>query len=141
MAFLKHKNTYSPDEIPEQTFTAYIVKGNRQVARREVTASKRFRVDEETYYIKPECIFLKNIDGFLRSVSFYREGNPNPYDFKTENLGLTAKELDRIFAEDFFFIITNLQPDSRMKYVLFVVAINTALAIAFATGVILNVYL
>jgi len=127
--------------VPDQTFTAFIIKGNRQVARREVTASKRFRVDEETYYIKPECIFLKNIDGFLRSVSYYREGNPNPYDFKTENIGLSAKELDRIFAEDFFFIVTNLQPDIRMKYVLFATAVNMSLSIAFATGVILSVYL
>lgn len=141
MIGLRRKKTYSPDEVPEQTFTAYIIKGNRQVARREVTASKRFRVDEETYYIKPECIFLKNIDGFLRSVSYYREGNPNPYDFKKDNTGLTAKELDRIFAEDFFFIVTDLRPDTRMKYVLFVCAINTALAIMFAVGVIINAFI
>jgi len=135
------RKAYTPDEVPEQTFTAYIVKGNRQVARREVTASKRFRVDEETYYIKPECIFLKNIEGILRSVSYYREGNPNPYDFKGDNLGLTAKELDRIFAEDFFFIVTNLHPDTRMKYVLFITAINTALILMFCVGVIINAFI
>ena len=141
LIFIFKRKSYSPEDVPEQTFTAFIIKGNRQVARREVTASKRFRVDEETYYIKPECIFLKNIEGFLRSVSYYREGNPNPYDFKTENVGLSAKELDRIFAEDFFFIVTNLQPDVRMKYVLFATAVNMSLSVAFAVGVILSAYI
>ncbi len=136
----RRKKDYSPDEAYEQTFIAHIIKGNRQIVKREVIASKRFRVDEETYLIKPECIFLKNIDGLLRSVSYYREGNPNPYDFKTENIGISPKDLDRLFAEDFFHIVTNLQPESRMRYILFVVAINTALSIAFATGVILNAY-
>ena len=138
--FLRKNKKYQPDDYPEQTFTAFIIKGNRQVARREVVASKRFRIDEETYLIKPECIFLKSIDGQLRSVSIYREGNPNPYDFKTENLGITAKELDRIFAEDFFHIVTNLQPENRMKYILFVVAITLGLSIGFDVGVILNAF-
>ena len=134
------KPDYSPDEAPEQTFTAYIVLGNRQVVRREVVASKRFRVDEETYLIKPECIFLKNVDGHLRSVSYYREGNPNPYSFVTKNEGVKADELDRIFAEDFFHIITSLQPENRMKYILFVVSSTLGLTIAFVTMMILKVY-
>jgi hypothetical protein len=137
----KKKKDYSPDEAFEQTFTAHIVKGNRQVVRREVTASKRFRVDEETYLIKPECIFLKNIGGVLRSVSYYREGNPNPYDFLTENVGIASKELDRIFAEDFFHIITDITPENRMKYVLFVGIINVILSLLFASGVIIYAFI
>ena len=137
---LFRKPDYSPDEAPEQTFTAFIIKGNRQVIRREVTASKRFRVDEETYIIRPECIFLKNVDGVLRSVSYYREGNPNPYNFKDENLGIKPDELDRIFAEDFYHIVTNLQPENRMKYILFVVAGTLGLTAAFVTLVVLKVY-
>jgi len=134
------KPDYSPDEAPESSFTAFIVKGNRQVIRREVIASKRFRVDEETYVIRPECIFLKNVDGILRSVSYYREGNPNPYDFRTTNLGIQADELDRIFAEDFYHIVTNLQPENRMKYVLFVVASTLGLSVTFVILVVLKVY-
>jgi len=134
------KPDYSPDEAPENSFTAYIVKGNRQVIRREVVASKRFRVDEETYIIRPECIFLKNVDGVLRSVSYYREGNPNPYNFKEENLGIKADELDRIFAEDFYHIVTNLQPENRMRYILFVVAGTMSLAVAFLVMMILRVF-
>ena len=136
----KRKEPYSPDEAVEQTFTAHIVKGNRQVIKREVVASKRFRVDEETYFIRPECIFLKNIDGELRSVSYYREGNPNPYGFDKENVGVTPDELDRIFAEDFYHIVTNLQPENRMKYILFVVAATLAMSVTFVIMVILKVY-
>jgi hypothetical protein len=124
-----------PDDVVEQTFIAHIVKGNRQVVRREVVASKRFRVDEETYLIRPESIFLKNIDGQLKSVSYYREGNPNPYNFEDVNLGVSPAELDRIFAEDFYHIVTNLQPLNRMLYVLAVVIIAFGLEVAFDIGV------
>jgi len=141
MVLRRKKKDYSPDDVLEQTFTAYIVKGNRQVVRREVTASKRFRVDEETYMIKPECIFLKNVDGILRSVSYYREGNPNPYDFEGENIGVKADELDRIFAEDFYHIITNLQPKNRMVYLFLLAIINLILLIVFDIGVGMNAFL
>lgn len=134
------KGDYKPDEAPENSFTAYIVKGNRQVIRREVVASKRFRVDEETYIIRPECIFLKNVDGVLRSVSYYREGNPNPYNFKEENLGIKADELDRIFAEDFYHIVTNLQPENRMRYILFVVGATLGLSIFYVLITVIRVF-
>lgn len=134
------KKDYSPDDVQEQTFTAYIVKGNRQVVRREVIASKRFRVDEETYLIKPECIFLKNVDGQMHSVSVYREGNPNPYDFRTENIGIKSKELDRIFAEDFFHIVTNLRPENRVLFILMIVSVNLGCAIALIVGVTLRAF-
>jgi len=124
------KAKYEEDEALEQTFTAHVVKGNRQVARREVVASKRFRLDEETYLIKPECIFLANVDGELRSVSYYREGNPNPYNFEGENIGVVAKELDRIFAEDFYHIVTNLEPQRKLWYLFLLVIVNLALFIA-----------
>lgn len=136
----KHE-AYSPDDAVEQTFTAYIVKGNRQVVKREVIASKRFRVDEETYFIKPDCIFLKNIEGMLKSVSYYKEGNPNPYSFEDVNEGVTPAELDRVFAEDFYHIVTNLQPMNRMMYVLVVVVIILGLCIAFDIGVGVHAFL
>jgi len=135
MGRLQRKRKYQPEDAPEQNFTGYIVKGNRQVVKREVIASKRFRVDEETYLIKPECIYLKNIDGNMRSVSYYREGNPNPYEFKGDNRGIDAGELDRVFSEDFFHIVTNLQPEKKTIYVLLIVIINLFLSIAFAVGV------
>jgi hypothetical protein len=117
------------------------VKGNRQVVKREVIASKRFRVDEETYFIKPDCIFLKNIDGVLKSVSYYKEGNPNPYSFEGVNDGITPAELDRVFAEDFYHIVTNLQPMNRMMYVLVVVVLVFGLSIAFDIGVAVHAFL
>lgn len=130
----RKKEPYSPDEAIEQTFTANIIKGNRQVIKREVIASKRFRVDEETYLIKPECIFLKNIDGELRAISYYREGNPNPYNFVEENIGVGSDELDRIFAEDFYNIIIDIQPKNRVIYMLFVCIINLGLSLMFDIG-------
>jgi hypothetical protein len=137
----KEDGNYKPDTPAEQTFVAYIVKGNRQVVRREVSASKRFRVDEEMYLIRPECIFLKNVDGKLRSVSYYREGNPNPYDFEGDNLGVSPADLDRIYAEDFYHIVTNLQISNRALYILLVVIINFGLSLAFDIGVTIHVLL
>ena len=139
--FGRKKEPYSPDEAVEQMFTVHIVKGNRQVVKREVTASKRFRVDEETYFIRPECIFLKNIDGELRSVSYYREGNPNPYSFEGVNIGMKPEELDRIFAEDFYNIVVDLQPKNRTIYLLFVAIINLMVCIIFDIGVALNAFM
>jgi len=117
--------------MPEKSFTAYIIKGNRQVIRREVTASKRFKVEENTYIIKDKSIFLKNIDGIVRSVAYYREGNPNPYDFKTHNTGMTPEELDTFYAEDFHTIVVNLQPKDKSFYILLVTIITLSLAIIF----------
>ena len=134
------RNKYKPEDAPEQTFTAFIILGNRQVVRREVVASKRFRCEEETYTIKPECIFLKNIDGVVRSVSIYREGNPNPYDFKTDNVGLSATELDRIFAEDFYHIVTNLQPENKMRYIFVVTLVGFIISIAYIIVIALRVF-
>jgi hypothetical protein len=141
MVLRKKREPYAPDDAVEQTFLSYIIKGNRQIVKREVIASKRFRLDEETYLIKPECIFLKNVDGVLRSVSYYREGNPNPYDFEGENIGVKPDELDRIFAEDFYHIITNLQPKNRMVYLFLLAIINLILLIVFDIGVGMNAFL
>ena len=134
------KRQYQAEDAEDQSFTAYIIRGNRQVVRREVIATKRFKVDDDTYVIKPQCIFLKNIGGMLQSVSYYREGNPNPYDFKKENTGLEANELDRIFAEDFFHIITDLQLESKAVYLLFIVLLNLGLCIAMAVKVLIGVF-
>jgi hypothetical protein len=139
----KRKNqegNYEPDTPPEKTFTAYIVKGNRQVVSRMVTASKRFRVEEDTYVIRENCIFLKMIEGKMQSVAYYREGNPNPYDFKTLNQGLTPNELDRMYADDFFHIVTDMSVTNRMLYVLIIAIINMSLIIGFCVGSAIYAY-
>jgi hypothetical protein len=107
------------------------------VVQRDVQASKRFLLDEETYIIRPECIFLKNIDGYLTSVSYYREGNPNPYNFEKENKGIDANELDRIFAEDFFHIVTDIQQDTRRNYVLVLAILNMMIVIGILMKVVI----
>ena len=130
----------SKGDVTEKTFIAYIVKGNRQIIRREIIASKRFRVEDNTYYIRDQCIFYKNIDGKLKSVSYYRENNPNPYNFKTENVGLTADELDEFFAEDLFHIINDIEPENRSIYILMITIFNLAICLLFMVSMLLKVY-
>lgn len=113
----KRKKKLDKDELEEKSFIAYIVKGNRQVIKREVVASKRFKVEDDTYIVKDSCIFYKNIDGVLRSVSYYREGNPNPYSFKEINKGLTDKELNDFYEKDFYTILAKIKPFSRTVYI------------------------
>lgn len=72
----------SEDESLDKEFTAYIIRGNRQVIEREVKASRKFKIGDDTYIIKSDCIFLKKINGVLKSISVYRESNPNPYNFE-----------------------------------------------------------
>ena len=74
------------DESLDKEFTAYIIRGNRQVIEREIKASRRFKIGDDTYVIKSDCIFIKKIDNKLKSISVYTEGNPNPHNFiKAEN--------------------------------------------------------
>jgi hypothetical protein len=74
-------------------------------------------------------------------VSYYREGNPNPYDFESVNLGLESKELDRIYAEDFYNIIVKLRPDMKTVYILLIVIINLGLSATFLGVTAFNVFL
>lgn len=126
----KYKDKNKGDII-EKTFTAYIVKGNRQIIRRDIIASKRFRVDGYTYCVMDDCIFYKNIDGQLQSVSYYRENNPKPYSFKGDNNGLTDDELDKFYAEDLFHIVNDIKPENRSLYVFIMSIFNFALCLLF----------
>lgn len=85
------------DESLDKEFTAYIIRGNRQVIEREVKASRRFKIGDDTYIIKSNCIFLKKINGILKSISVYREGNPNPYNFDIaqENIYLYKYKIEK----------------------------------------------
>ena len=85
------------NETLDKEFTAFIIRGNRQIIEREVKASKRFKIGDDTYIIKSDCIFLKKIEGNLKSISVYREGNPNPYNFDIakENTYLYKYKIDK----------------------------------------------
>lgn len=136
----KFKEKYKSD-IAEKTFIAYIVKGNRQIIKRDITASKRFRIDDNTYIVKDECIFYKNIEGKLQSVSYYRENNPKPYDFKGINTGLNEDELDKFFAEDLFTIINDIEPENRSIYTLIMSIINLGICLLFMVSVLIVVFI
>ena len=133
---LKVKN--SNDRLNEKTFIAFIVKGNRQIINRDISASKRFWVDGNTYIIKDQCIFYKNIDGHLHSVCFYRDNNPNPYDFNGENIGVSEVELDNFFAEDLFHIVNDIEPENRSIYVFIMAIVNLMLCALFMVFILLK---
>ena len=140
---VKHKKQKegSKNDTIEKSFIAYIIKGNRQVVQREITASKRFKVEDDTYIVRDECIFYKNINGRLQSVSYYREGNPNPYNFRLINEGILDEELDRFYAEDFYNIIVNIQPQSRSLYIFLMSIFNLIIALLFMVSMIFVVFI
>ena len=131
----------SKGDVTEKTFIAYIVKGNRQIIRRDIIASKRFRVEDNTYLVRDECIFYKNIDGRLRSVSYYRENNPNPYNFKDINTGVNVDDFDKFFAEDLFNIINDIEPENRSIYILIISIVNMALCLLFMSSMLMKVFI
>ena len=137
---MKYKDK-SKGDVTEKTFIAYIVKGNRQIIRRDIIASKRFRVEDNTYLVRDECIFYKNIDGRLRSVSYYRENNPNPYNFKNVNTGVNVDDFDKFFAEDLFNIINDIEPENRSIYILIISIVNMALCLLFMSSMLMKVFI
>ena len=137
----KRYKDQSKGDVTEKTFIAYIVKGNRQIIRRDIIASKRFRVEDNTYLVRDECIFYKNIDGRLRSVSYYRENNPNPYNFKTVNTGVNVDDFDKFFAEDLFNIINDIEPENRSIYILIISVVNMALCLLFMSSMLMKVFI
>lgn len=121
----KQKEKYKDKEATNNSFTAIIVRGNRQVIKKEITASKKFVLGGDTYVIQQECIFLKNDEGYLRSYAYYIEGNPKPFDFETEtNEGLKTKYLEEFFSGDFYNILLKAQKEQRMIYIFFIVLFN-----------------
>ena len=137
----KRYKDQSKGDVTEKTFIAYIVKGNRQIIRRDIIASKRFRVEDNTYLVRDECIFYKNIEGRLRSVSYYRENNPNPYDFKEVNTGVGVDDFDKFFAEDLFNIINDIEPENRSIYILIISVVNMALCLLFMSSMLMKVFI
>lgn len=131
----------SKGDVSEKTFVAYIVKGNRQIIKRDIIASKRFRVEDNTYVVRDQCIYYKNIEGRLKSVSYYRENNPNPYNFKGDNIGLTKDELDDFFAEDLFHIINEIEPQNRSVYIFLMSIFNLILCLLFMVSLLIQEYI
>lgn len=125
----RKKEQYKDKEAMQSSFTAFIVRGNRQVIKKNITASKKFVIGGDTYIIKQECIFLKNDFGKLRSYAYYIEGNPNPFDFETEvNEGLDKKFLNKFFGGDFYNILLKAQRENRMLHIFVIVLVNMILA-------------
>jgi hypothetical protein len=110
------KYSKSKKTTKDNYFTAYIMRGNKQMLKVNVKASKRFIVNQDTYIIKKDCIFTRIHQGKIESVAFYSEGNPNPYSFKTLNDGLGYEEFNTIYGEDLYDMLVKLQRNMKMFY-------------------------
>lgn len=117
---------------------AYIL-CNKQLKEFRINATRKFNVNDETYVIKSDCCYFKRVDGILEMISFYVEGNPNPFKLEdyNNNIGLTDVELDRYIGGDMFNILIECQEQDKRKYVInlvvvcFVLTLIQFLAILF----------
>lgn len=135
---MSNKNKVKKMQAKENYLTAYIVRGNRQALKRYVKASRRFREGQDTYIIKPNCTFLeKDSDNKLKAEMYYSEGNPNPHDFKGENIGIEEEEFNRMYGEDLYDMLVKLQSDKKTFYLIclyvfvLIFSIFTLISVAF----------
>ena len=104
---------------------------NNQLMEYRVNASRKFNIDDETYVIKSKCCYFKQIHGVYELVSYYVEGNPNPFrlDNTGGNVGLTKEELDGYISGDMFNILIECQEEDKKKYIIQLAGVCTAIAI------------
>lgn len=98
----------------------YIFCKNKQIKEYYVNASRKFNIEDETYVIKEKCCYLRKFEDIFKLVSFYVEGNPNPFDLRAveKNKGLDKYELDKYIAGDIFNILIECQDEDRRPHVL-----------------------
>lgn len=116
----------------QKTRSIYIyILCNNQLMEYRVNASRKFNVDDETYVIKSKCCYFKQIHGVYELVSYYVEGNPNPFklDDTNGNTGLTENELDSYISGDMFNILIECQEEDKKRYILQLVTITTVIAV------------
>jgi len=119
----------------ENYFTAYIMRGSRQVLKVIMKANKKFTIDRDTYFVRRNCIITKITDGKMESVCYYSEGNPNPHNFKDINTGLTDVEFNELYGEDLYNILISLQRDTKTGYLISLyVAVFIASLFTFTTS-------
>lgn len=102
----------------------YIFCKNKQIKEYYVNASRKFNIEDETYVIKEKCCYLRQFEDGFKLVSFYVEGNPNPFDLRNieKNKGLNKKELDGYIAGDIFNILIECQEEDRRPMILHLTA-------------------
>ena len=116
----------------QKTRSIYIyILCNNQLMEYRVNASRKFNVGDETYVIKSKCCYFKKIHGVYELVSYYVEGNPNPFklDNTGGNVGLTEDELDGYISGDMFNILIECQEEDKKKYILQLVGVTCGIAI------------
>lgn len=114
------------------------MKGNRQIAEKNVNASRKFVDGPHTYIIKEKSIFYKKISGSLSPISIYTEDNPNPHDFKDKNTGLSKQELNELYEGDFYTILVDAQRENKIMLMVVIVIINLVLSLLYFSSVMLG---
>jgi len=99
---------------------AYILCKNNQIKEYHTDATRKFNLEDETYVVKGSCCYRKKINGIYEQVSYYVQGNPNPFDLRKieKNVGLSCEELDSFIDADLFNILIECQQNDKSKYVL-----------------------
>lgn len=133
MKKFKLKKKQKPKQKVNKTrnLIAYIVGKNHQIKEFHTDATRKFNINDETYVIKGNCCYFKEINGQLEQIAFYIEGNPNPFDMKTlqKNTGLTSDELENYIGGDIFNILIECQSEDRSKYIIQLVVVVFVLAL------------
>ena len=109
---------------------AYIL-CNNQLMEYRVNATRKFNVGDETYVIKAKCCYFKKVNKIFELVTYYVEGNPNPFslDNVDGNVGLTEKELDNYIGGDLFNILVECQEEDKKRYIIQLVSATLVIAI------------
>lgn len=104
---------------------------NNQLMEYKVNATRKFNVGDETYVIKASCCYFKKINDIYELVSYYVEGNPNPFKLSNVdgNVGLSETELDAYIGGDMFNILIECQEEDKKKYIIQLVGVTCAIAI------------
>lgn len=99
--------------------TVFILCKNKLVKEYIVTASRKFNIGDETYIIKKDCTYPRCYHNMIQLVSYYTEGNPNPYNLREveKNIGLNSTELNHAIEGDVNNIIVNCQRKDRTKHI------------------------
>ncbi len=124
----KNKNIRKTQKT--RSIYVYII-GNKQIMEYKLNASRKFNIGDETYVLKSDCCYFKKINGKYELVSYYVEGNPNPFKLNNveDNVGLSETELDNYIGGDLFNILVECQEEDKKRYIIQLVSATLVIAI------------
>lgn len=127
----KNKKTKDNKSKKLKLLHVLILCKNKHIKEFDISASKKFNINDETYVIKDKCCYIRMIEGNIQEFALYVEGNPNPFDLKLrgKNKGLTESEIEQYIAGDLFNILMECQNEDKSKYIIHLTVLVFILAI------------